>query len=111
MAGDTQDPAPEDDDSLMDVLPGGILAEGDGDEAEDGLPEVDVRAISDELAAAEVFVEERDELRCFLLTHPVTSKMLARIRPRAGRVVSGEGAALHAAATDEVPGVGKGNAG
>lgn len=132
MARDTQDPAPEDDDRLMDVPSGGILAAGDGDEGEDGPPDVDVKAISDEIAAAEVFVEERvqrslarfrgmfppevleefaDELRCFLLTHPVTSKMLARIRPRAGRVVSGEGAALHAAATDEVPGVGKGSAG
>jgi hypothetical protein len=73
-------------------------------EAGDGvLPEVDLDKVEAEMAAAEAFVEERvqrslaryrgmfppevleefaDELRCFLLTHPVASKMLDRIRPR-----------------------------
>jgi len=31
-----------------------------------------------------VLAELEEELRCFLLTHPVASRMLARIRPRSG---------------------------
>jgi hypothetical protein len=87
----------------------------------DGAVELDVGAIADELAAAEGFAEERvqralapyrdmyppevleeweDDLRCFLLTHPVASKMLARIRPRAERSTSGEGAIMDAPSGD-----------
>jgi hypothetical protein len=88
------------------------LAEGEHEEESAG---IDLEAIAEELAAAEGFVEERvqraldpyrgmfppeviaefeDYLRCFLLTHPVASKMLARIRPRAQRSSSGEGAIM-----------------
>jgi hypothetical protein len=91
----------------------------DDDGAEGELPghpaELDVEAIAAELVAAEGFVEERvqralaplkgrfppavieefeDDLRCFLLTHPVASRMLARIRPRTERTTSGEGAIM-----------------
>jgi hypothetical protein len=143
MAGDNPDATPEDDaaqvggeDGLAELELGALLADGDGDddagEAEDWPPEVDVKAVGEELAAAEAFVEERvqrslaryrgmfppevieryaDDLRCFLLTHPVASKMLARIRPRAARVMSGEGAVPHAAATDEAPDANKGKMG
>jgi hypothetical protein len=78
----------------------------------DGVVDADAIAGGTELAATEAFVEERvqralapyrsmfppeviagfeDYLRCYLLTHPVASKMLARIRPRAQRSSSGEG--------------------
>jgi hypothetical protein len=88
------------------------LAEGEGAEDTVGL---DLEAIADELAAAEGFVDERvkhalapyrgmfppeviaeyeDDLRCFLLTHPVASQMLARVRPRAQRSSSGEEAIM-----------------
>lgn len=95
---------------------------GDDEQAEggpgDGSMGLDLGAIADELAAAEGFVEEHvqralaphrgmfppevleefeDDLRCFLLTHPVASEMLARIRPRAERSTSGEGAIMNAA--------------
>lgn len=88
-------------------------------EAEDDAPmEIDLEAVAAELAGAEGFVEERvqralarlqgkyppavlaawaDDLRCFLLTHPVASEMLARIRPRADRTTSGEGVIAHLA--------------
>jgi hypothetical protein len=103
-------------------------AEPTGDEAPAGGPgeeavELDLEAVAGELAAAEGFVEERvqraldryrgmfppevleefaEELRCFLLTHPVASRMLARIRPRAERSTSGEGAIMNAASDDGV---------
>jgi hypothetical protein len=87
----------------------------------DGSVELDLGAIADELAAAEGFAEEHvqralapyrgmfppevleeweDDLRCFLLTHPVASGMLARIRPRAERSTSGEGAIMGADSDD-----------
>jgi hypothetical protein len=92
-----------------------------GDEnvdGEQGAEDVELEAIADELAEAEAFVEERvqralapyrgkfppavleeyaDDLRCHLLTHPVACRMLARIRPRAVRVTSGEGAIMDGA--------------
>ena len=100
--------------------PAGAEEQVDG-EPEEELVELDLVAIGEELAAAEGFVEERvqralapyqrmfppavleefaDDLRCFLLTHPVASKMLARIRPRAERATSGEGVILHAISDD-----------
>ena len=85
---------------------------------------VDLEAVADELAAAEGFVEERvqralapyrgmlspavleeyaDDLRCFLLTHPAASRMLARIRPRAQRSSSGEGVIMGLPSDDASP--------
>jgi hypothetical protein len=104
-------------------------AEPTGDEAHaesgpgEDVVELDLEAVAEELAAAEGFVEERvqraldryrgmfpsevleefeDDLRCFLLTHPVASRMLARIRPRADRSTSGEGAIMNATSDDIV---------
>jgi hypothetical protein len=94
---------------------------GSGEQSEGGPgedpAELDLDAVADELAAAEGFAEEHvqralapyrgmyppevleeweDDLRCFLLTHPVASQMLARIRPRAERSTSGEGTIMNA---------------
>lgn len=131
MVEDNPDAAPEDDAALAGGEDRLVEAEP-GEGVDDWPPEVDVRAIGEELAAAETFVEERvqrslaryrgmfppevleeyaDDLRCFLLTHPVASKMLARIRPRAARVMSGEGAVPHAAPTEEAPDAHKGKMG
>ncbi len=111
-------------------------AEPTGDEAvesgaEDGPVDLDVEAIGEELAAAEGFVEERvqraldrfrgvyppavldefaDDLRCYLLTHPVASQMLARIRPRAERAASGEGVIMNVIG-DDAANVAKGGGG
>jgi hypothetical protein len=96
-------------------------AEDGGERA--GLPEVDLAAVEEELAAAEEFVEEHvqralsayrgtlspavmeevaDDVRCFLLTHPVASLMLARVRPRAPRATSGDNAIMNAASGNVV---------
>jgi hypothetical protein len=93
-----------------------------GDEGYGGDPaELDVEAVAAELMAAEGFVEERvqgalarfegmfppavleefaDDLRCYLLTHPVASEMLARVRPRTERSTSGEAAIAHVPGDD-----------
>lgn len=120
MATETRDGAPEDD--AEHITPEESVDSDTDEPGEAWPPEVDVSAVSEELAAAEAFVEERvqrslapyrgtfppevieafaEELRCFLLTHPVASKMLGRIRPRAAPVVSGEREVLYAPAADE----------
>ncbi len=108
---------------------------GEGEHVEEEATEevagVDLAAVADELAAAEGFVEERvqralapyqgmyppavleewaDDLRCFLLTHPVASRMLAGIRPRALRSSSGEGVIM-GLPSDEAPQARKDGAG
>lgn len=98
---------------------GEVSAPDEGERA--GLPAVDLAAVEEELAAAEGFVEEHvqralrayrgtlspavmeeiaDDVRCFLLTHPVASLMLARVRPRAPRVTSGDNVIMNAAPGD-----------
>jgi len=113
---------------MLKKVPAGDDAQGatgpaDAGPAEGG-GELDLEAIGDELAAAEGEVETRiegaltryrgmyppevlaefeDDLRCYLMTHPVASQLLARIRPRAQRVVSGEGAVLDPTQEGDLP--------
>jgi hypothetical protein len=97
--------------------PSAPLAGGEEDVGEIGAEDAELDAVADELVEAETFVEERvqralapyrgkfppavleeyaDDLRCYLLTHSVAYRMLARIRPRAVRSTSGEGAIMDA---------------
>jgi hypothetical protein len=57
----------------------------------------------------EVLEEFAEELRVFLMTHPVASRLLARVRPVADRTVSGDQALP--GATEDAPAAGKGRVG